>query len=296
MILGIIKPKSAQKKGAVNFMKQKVKILTIPLLMLTAAFIFRFAAGGNDTAIQVYSATSDIPRRSTTIYDMQIPAPVEIVIPKRAVLEDEAVPMKTATVKNEVISEQSLAPAAGESDRNYEQSRDTAAGRYLPAAGRYLPAAGRYLLPSVDTQFKAYMDYRTITDKKSPQWRLRELAYTDDYGFRRIVNDYVVALGTYYSKEVGERFRITLDTGVSFTVITGDIKDPAHTDEKNMYTPIKSGKNAAGCVVEFIVDTEKLDDNAERLGTISYFNIFEGNIKSIEKLAGGEAPAGVSRT
>jgi hypothetical protein len=141
-------------------------------------------------------------------------------------------------------------------------------------------------VPDIDTDFKAYMDYRTITDKAAPQWRYRELAYTDDYGFRRIVNDYVVALGTYYSEAVGERFLVTLESGKSFTVITGDIKDPAHTDPKNMYTPVyyNGGKVKSGCVIEFLVDTKKLDKTAVALGTVSYYDTFEGNIKKIEKL------------
>jgi hypothetical protein len=141
-------------------------------------------------------------------------------------------------------------------------------------------------VPDIDTNFKAYMDYRTITNKTAPQWRYRELAYTDAYGFRRIEDDYVVALGTYYSEGVGERFRVTLDSGVCFTVITGDIKDPAHTDPKNMYTPVygSGGRVLSGCVIEFIVDTKKLDKGAVNLGTISYFDTFDGNIEKMEKL------------
>jgi hypothetical protein len=141
------------------------------------------------------------------------------------------------------------------------------------------------LVPDIDTGFKAYMDYRKITDKKAPQWALREQAYTDDYGFRRIDDDYVVAMGTYYSENVGDRFRITLDTGVSFTVITGDIKDPAHTDAQNMYTPYSGNDKSGGCVIEFLVDTDILDKSAAKLGTISYFSFFEGDIENIEKLS-----------
>jgi hypothetical protein len=141
-------------------------------------------------------------------------------------------------------------------------------------------------VPDIDTSFKAYMDYRTITDKSAPQWRYRELAYTDSYGFRRIVDDYVVALGTYYCEEVGERFRVTLDSGAAFTVIAGDIKNPAHTDPANMYTPVygNGGSLKSGCVIEFLVDTRKLDEKAVTLGTVSCFSTLSGNIKQIEKI------------
>jgi hypothetical protein len=139
-------------------------------------------------------------------------------------------------------------------------------------------------VPDIDTDFKAYMDYRTITNKSSPQWRYRELAYTDSYGFRRIVDDYVVALGTYYCDEIGERFRVTLDSGTAFTVIAGDIKDPAHTDPANMYTPVSGGNTKKGCVIEFLVDTGKLDEKAVTLGTVSYYSSLRGNIEKIEKI------------
>ncbi|MDR0992810.1 MAG: hypothetical protein LBL87_07975 [Ruminococcus sp.] len=141
-------------------------------------------------------------------------------------------------------------------------------------------------VPDIDTDFKAYMDYRTITDKSAPQWRYREIAYTDSYGFRRIVDDYVVALGTYYCDEVGQRFRITLDSGKAFTVIAGDIKDPAHTDPDNMYTPVygDGGSLKSGCVIEFLVDTRKLDKEAVTLGTVSCYSALSGNIEKIEKI------------
>jgi hypothetical protein len=218
-------------------MSLRVKIIAIPLLMFTLAFIFRFAGMENAVATPVYAASSVSPMSSIALYDKEIPAP-KIIAPKRSV----GVEVKSV--------------------------------------------AASLSLPGVKTDFKAYMDYRTITDRKAPQWRYRELAYTDDNGFRKIADDYVVALGTYYAKGVGERFRVTLDTGTSFTVITGDIKDPAHTDPNNMYTPVfdNFGKTLGGCVLEFLVDTDKLHKTAVTLGTVSCYDTFEGNIKSIERL------------
>jgi hypothetical protein len=228
-------------------MKLKVKMIMLPLLMLSAAFVFRFAGAEANIATPVYAASSEAQKAELNIYDMKVPAP------------------------------KSTAAPASVSKASEMRSRDLPAGAAPPAA--------TLSVPNIDTDFKAYMDYRTITDRKAPQWRFRELAYTDEYGFRRIVDDYVVALGTYYASGVGERFRITLDTGVSFTAITGDIKDNKHTDPYNMYTPLyHNGKSIGGCVVEFLVDTNKLDKNAKLLGTASYFDAFEGNIAKIERL------------
>ena len=79
-------------------------------------------------------------------------------------------------------------------------------------------------LPDVNTEFKTYMDYRTITDTSSPQYDLQQHAYTDSQGIRRVDGDVCVALGTAYADSCGERFEITLDSGNSFTAVVGDIK------------------------------------------------------------------------
>lgn len=141
-------------------------------------------------------------------------------------------------------------------------------------------------IPTCNTEFKTYMDYRCITDKTSAQYELQQFAWTDEDGFRRIGDDYIVAMGTYYAKNVGDRFKITLDTDNEITVIIGDIKQDIHTDYFNQYTPIydENGIFFSGNVLEFIVDTDVLPKVPRRLGTVSYFNYLKGNIKSIERI------------
>lgn len=137
------------------------------------------------------------------------------------------------------------------------------------------------LVPNIDTSFKAYMDYRTITNTESAQYKLQQDCWTDENGLRRQTDDYVVAMGTYYSNTIGDRFEITLDNGNNFTVIIGDIKADKHTDSKNMYYPMGDGK---GNVIEFIVDAKKLDKTAKNWGDISAIDFFDGEIEEIKKL------------
>jgi hypothetical protein len=141
-------------------------------------------------------------------------------------------------------------------------------------------------VPWRNSDFKAYMPYDSITDKTAPQWRYRQLAWTDINGLRRVGDDYLVAMGTYYTESVGARFLITLDTGSEFTVKVGDIKNPAHTDTYNMYTPVRGadGKIISANVLEFLVDTDKLDEKAALLGTVSCIAGLEGNVEKIAKL------------
>jgi hypothetical protein len=144
-----------------------------------------------------------------------------------------------------------------------------------------------YAVPWQNSDFKAYMPYDSITDKTAPQWHYRQNAWTDSNGLRRVDSDYLVAMGTYYTEKVGERFKITLDTGNVFTVTVGDIKNPAHTDRYNMYTSVKDnyGNFYSANVVEFIVDTDRLDSRAKKLGTVSCLDGLDGNIEKIEKIA-----------
>jgi hypothetical protein len=134
-------------------------------------------------------------------------------------------------------------------------------------------------IPSGDTAFKSYMSYRAITNTRSAQYKLQQQCWTDDEGLRRYQDDYVIALGTYYADHIGERFKITLDTGESFTAVVGDFKANRHTDSKNQYYDTGNGRKN---IVEFVVDTKELNPKARRMGDISYISGFEGNIKSIE--------------
>ena len=141
-----------------------------------------------------------------------------------------------------------------------------------------------YAVPTyVDTSFKAYMDYRKITDEDSVQYEMQENAWTGLDGVRRIGDDLCVAMGTYYSDKCGKRFKITLDTGKEFNVIISDIKDDKHTDETNRYTMHGEGDEARACVVEFIVDVDEIGEKAKNLGDLSCNN-FEGEVVSVEEL------------
>ncbi len=133
-------------------------------------------------------------------------------------------------------------------------------------------------LPTEATgEFKTYMDYRKITDKTSKQWNLQQLATTNEKGFRVFNGRYLVAVGTYYANEVGKELKITLDNGFVFYAIVGDIKMDMHTDANNQYIPIN------GNIVEFIVDTNKLDPITKKLGDVSNLG-FKGKIVRIEEV------------
>lgn len=127
------------------------------------------------------------------------------------------------------------------------------------------------------SSFKSYTFYTSLS-RSSKQWRIQEMAYTDELGFRRVNDAYCVALGTYYGTELGTYYLVTLDTGSKFFCILCDVKSDRHTDSTHRFTV------SNGCAIEFYVDPNVFNGLAKRMGNISYVDGFEGEIISIEKI------------
>lgn len=123
---------------------------------------------------------------------------------------------------------------------------------------------------SAGISFKAYMDYRTITNKASDQYKIRTVSETDKKGMRKYDNRYEVAIGTGYNILVGTYIDIVFPDGDRLPCIVADLKQDKDTDRTNRYA-----KN--GSVFEFIVDSRTLSKKAKRLGDVSAVDSkFEG--------------------
>ncbi|MCX4356830.1 MAG: hypothetical protein OSJ43_11540 [Oscillospiraceae bacterium] len=140
-------------------------------------------------------------------------------------------------------------------------------------------------LPSLPTNIKTYTDYRHYNLWYTPHYRMQQAAYTDSNGLRRFNQDYIVALGAFYSTDIGDRFKITLDNGNKFTIILGDGKDPIDCDENNMYAPCKDYDDiACANVLEFIIDSDVMADEVYSYGSIDCIDMFSGSIERMEYL------------
>lgn len=134
-------------------------------------------------------------------------------------------------------------------------------------------------LPTISTNVKLFTDYRAYNLWYTPHYRLQQVAWTDNYGLRRFNNDYIVALGSYYSVEIGDRFEITLTNGNIFTVIFGDGKADIDCDSKCMYTPcLDYNGNQVANLLEFIIDETKLPKDVYEYGSIDKLEEFSGDI------------------
>lgn len=142
-------------------------------------------------------------------------------------------------------------------------------------------------VPKIDSSFKTYMDYRTITNIHSPQFKyIKNFGWSDYDGFMRANgekdlgiqdNYYMIALGSYYGTEIGTKYRITTDTGRIFYGILCDQKDDRDTNITHQYSYNND-------VVEFIVDTQRLDNNVKRMGSANVYMPLNGKIARIERI------------
>jgi hypothetical protein len=150
----------------------------------------------------------------------------------------------------------------------------------------YPKFVSRGLPRGISGEMKCWMDYRTITNKQSEQYKLQKKATTDNNGLRRYnyqdESYYMIAVGTFYSEKVGKRLKITLDNDGKENVIyciVGDIKQDRHTNETNQY--VISSKN----IIEFIVRDDKLSSMCKKMGDVSYADeSLVGSIVKIEEI------------
>lgn len=131
-------------------------------------------------------------------------------------------------------------------------------------------------LPQVEGLKKTFMDYRKITREGSEQLKLQARAYTDHQGFRKVDDYYLVAMGTFYVENIGDRFEIEIGGKKFIKVMAGDVKADQHTDSKNQYHSIDKS------VIEFIVDTRIVDKKIIETGDCSHI-IGHGAVTRIER-------------
>lgn len=114
-----------------------------------------------------------------------------------------------------------------------------------------------------NNSFKSYMDCKYITDESSDQYKLKFEYLSSASGIMMVDDRYVVAVGSYYTTEIGCRIDLVMENGAIVNCIVGDCKADKHTDSSNRQNP-------NGSVVEFIVCTDNLSDEVRLRGDCSY--------------------------
>lgn len=132
-----------------------------------------------------------------------------------------------------------------------------------------------------DGSFKSYEDSCCITDSNDlAQGKLKDKYTLDETtGVYMIENRYCIALGSYYTKDVGVKVDLVLENKNGkkhiLKCITADNK--ANEDTVNNHS-----MHPDGSIVEFIVHINSLSRKTNIMGDISYANKkFKGKIKNI---------------
>lgn len=124
---------------------------------------------------------------------------------------------------------------------------------------------------------KTLLRHNKIKRKTSDQYKLQQHAWTDDEGFRRYEEFYMIALGTYYVDYIGQRFDILFEDGSLIKAVIGDVKWDDGTDEKRQYHLCDMS------IVEFIIDESVFDPILFKEGDCSAL-IGEGAVIEIRKI------------
>lgn len=128
-----------------------------------------------------------------------------------------------------------------------------------------------------DGRKKTLLRHHLIRRKTSDQYKLQQHAWTDEFGFRRYKEFYMIALGTYYVDYIGQRFNITFEDGSKVKAVVGDVKWDDGTDAKRQY------HLCDGSIVEFIIDESVINPLIIKDGDCSTL-IGEGAVVRIVKL------------
>ena len=142
-------------------------------------------------------------------------------------------------------------------------------------------------VPNINSTFKTWMDYRTITAVNSPQYKcIKTWGWCDNNGFMRangerdlgITDDYyMIALGSYYGTKIGTKYRITTSTGRIFYGILCDQKANGDTNSTHQYSYNND-------VMEFLVDTYRLNKSVKLMGSANVYMPLNGSITKIERI------------
>lgn len=127
---------------------------------------------------------------------------------------------------------------------------------------------------------KTYMYCSAVTDETSDQYKFlySGYCYTDPNGLIKYNNRYCIAIGTGYTKNIGDRVTLVLADGSVVRCVVGALKAPVHTDSSNRFDV------ADGSVAEFIVDKKVFNSVKDGSGTVNFIDGMEGEIIKVVTL------------
>lgn len=166
---------------------------------------------------------------------------------ERAISELEA---KTKALELEYMSPYTFEP---DPDVNIEKNDSPVLGS---------PIGETKSVPS-QNGFYSYMDADCITSVNSNQYALKKDYRLDSSGIWTYDGRWCIAVGSYYTKEIGKYIDICLKNGTVITGVLSDCKSDKDTD-------ITCRQNPNGSIVEFIVNESSLNKEVKKHGNCAF--------------------------
>ena len=126
---------------------------------------------------------------------------------------------------------------------------------------------------SLDTGFRSWMPYTALASGTS-QYNVIHKASPNKYGILEYEERAVVAVGFGWGLKIGDTATVTTTNG-TYKIVVGDWKARCDTDDSNKVT------TSNGCVVEFIVDRNSLDQRIKTSGSVASINKYSGKVLDI---------------
>lgn len=126
---------------------------------------------------------------------------------------------------------------------------------------------------SLDTGFRSWMSYTALRSGTS-QYKVVHMASANKYGILEYEGRAVVAVGFGWGLKIGDTATVTTTNG-TYKIVVGDWKARCDTDDSNKVT------TSNGCVVEFIVDRNSLDQRIKTSGSVASINKYSGKVLDI---------------
>lgn len=134
------------------------------------------------------------------------------------------------------------------------------------------------VVPISGDKRKSYESYTSLTDKKSKQYQLQQVATTGEDGGRMIDGRYLVATGSGITHEIGKYIDVTLANGKVIPCVVGDAKQNIHTNANNTI-------GLDGGAIEFIVDQSAISYDVKKQGNMELSNEgWDSKVVSVEVL------------
>lgn len=111
--------------------------------------------------------------------------------------------------------------------------------------------------------FFSYMDADCITSANSSQYALKKDYRLDSSGIWTYDGRWCIAVGSYYTKEIGKYIDICLKNGTVITGVLSDCKSDKDTDST-------CRQNPNGSIVEFIVNESSLSKEVKKHGNCAF--------------------------